>query len=457
MKKNVRFMFLFALALAVYTTASCEGSGIKKPGSEDEGKQTAIVPTRADRVVIYEVNPVLFGSKGALKTITGRLDEIASLGVNVLWMMPIYEEGTLKASGSPYCIRDYKSVNSDYGTVDDLKALVRAAHDKGMRVIFDWVGNHTSWDNVWITEHPDWYSRDANGNMISPPGFNWNDVADLNFDNADMRAAMLDAMLFWVGEAGIDGYRCDYADGVPLDFWKKAIDEMEKLKGDDLLMLAESGKAEFFEVGFDMAYAWDYASALQGVYSGRRTMSQLYATAAKEDASVEKGKQQWMRHTTNHDMNSERTILNYFGSLRGAMTAYVIAATMGGCPMIYSSQEVGYDKRPNFFNNDPIDWNQNPEYLAEYQKFMAKRATSNALQASGDLITYNVGDRVACYVRTDGEETILVMANTSPDPQTIALPMDFQLKRVTDFMTGEKVKTDTTFALDGYEYILLKK
>ena len=451
---NHKYGWLTSLALAICSIASC-GAG----GSATEPGQTPVAtePTRADKVVVYEVNPVLYGSEGAINKITAALDGIAALGVNVLWMMPIYEEGTLKASGSPYSVRDYKKVNPEYGTIDDVKALVRAAHGKGMRVIFDWVANHTSWDNAWITEHPEWYTHDGNGNIISPPGFNWNDVADLNFDNNDMRAAMLEAMLWWVTETGIDGYRCDHADGVPLDFWEKAIAEMKKLKGDDLLMLAESGKAEFFNVGFDMAYAWDYASAIQGVYAGTKKMSDLYGTAAREDAGVEKGKQQWMRHITNHDMNSGKTITGYYGTLRGAITAYVIAATMGGCPMIYSSQEVGYDGRPNFFRNDPIDWNQNPDYLAEYKKIMAMRAGENALQASGTLKTYNVGDRVACYVRSDGVESILVVANTSPDALTVSIPMDFQLASTTDLMTGKTVSTATTLSPGGYEYLLLKK
>ena len=456
MNMTIKYLCLSALALAVFPIAGC-GAGNPDGPTVSSETPVAIVPTRADKVVVYEVNPVLFGSSGALDKITAQLDGIAALGVNVLWMMPIYEEGTLKASGSPYSVRDYKKVNSDYGTIDDVKALVNAAHGKGMRVIFDWVGNHTSWDNAWITEHPEWYSHDASGNIISPPGFNWNDVADLNFDNSDMRAAMLEAMLWWVKEVGIDGYRCDYADGVPLDFWEKAIGEMRKLKGDDLLMLAESGKAEFFNVGFDMAYAWDYASAIQDVYAGKKTMADLYSTAAKEDAGVEKGKQQWMRHITNHDMNSGRTITNYYGTLRGAITAYVIAATMGGCPMIYSSQEIGYDGRPNFFRNDPIDWNQNPDYLAEYKKIMTMRAGENALQASGTLKTYNAGDRVACFVRSDGIGNILVVANTSPDARTVSLPMDFQLGSVTNLITGGTTTTNTTLSLGGYEYIILKK
>jgi len=453
MKMNTKSLLLSAFTLAVLSMASCGAGGSKGGTTQSE----AIMPTRADKVVVYEVNPVLFGSDGAIDKIASRLDHIASLGVNVLWMMPVYEEGSLKASGSPYCIKNYYKVNPEYGTVDDLKALVASAHGKGMRVIFDWVGNHTSWDHSWITEHPDWYSRDTNGNMISPPGFNWNDVADLNYDNGDMRAAMLDAMLWWVEEVGIDGYRCDYADGVPLDFWERAIGEMKNVKGDDLLMLAESGKAEFFEVGFDMAYAWDYASAIQDVFGGEKTVADLYATAAREDSGVEKGKQHWMRHITNHDMNSGKSVTDYYGSLRGAIAAYVIAATMGGCPMIYSSQEVGYDGKPDFFRNDPIDWTQNPEYLAEYKKIMEVRAASDALQASGTLETYNAGERVACYVRSDGIEQILVVANTSPDAQTVSLPMDFQLAEATDLMTGKRVKTATTQSFGGYEYLILKK
>ena len=454
--KAIRLTGLFLLTLAIGGMAACcKGNPADPAGGGEDGGKT---PGRADKIVMYEAYPGMFGQQDGLNGIVSRLNEIHLLGVNVLWLMPLFEEGTLKGVGSPYCIRDYKKVNSDYGDMDDVKALVSAAHAKGMRVIFDWVANHTSWDSAWITEHPEWYSHDANGNIISPPGFNWNDVADLNFDNADMRAAMLDAMKWWITEAGIDGYRCDHADGVPLDFWEDAIAELRKLKGDDLLMLAESGDAGMFDVGFDMAYGWDFAFSLQNLYKGGITVGDLYRVHTDEYSDLDTGRgQHRLRHTTNHDMNSGNSIVSLYGTLRGAFSAWVIAATMGGDALLYGSQEIGWPERLNFFDTYGLDWSINPDYLAEYKKFMTVRAAEDALQASGGLVTYDVDPRVACYKRTNGKEEILIVVNTSSEAKTISLPMNFALTATKDLMTGSGFTTDTTLTLDGYEYKLLKR
>ncbi|MCD7970216.1 MAG: hypothetical protein LUF87_07675 [Alistipes sp.] len=212
MKAMTKWQLWLACLLLALPVYGC-GSSNNGTDIDDPENPTVIVPEEIDRVVIYEAYPGMFGTSNTLTAISGQLDNIKSLGVNILWLMPIYEQGVYKGIGSPYCVKDYKAVNPNYGTLDDLKSLVSAAHGKGMRVILDWVANHTSWDNAWITDHPDWYTQNSDGEIISPPGFDWPDVADLNYDNADMRAAMLDAMKYWVTEADVDGYRCDYAEG----------------------------------------------------------------------------------------------------------------------------------------------------------------------------------------------------------------------------------------------------
>ena len=177
-------------------------------------------------VVMYQVNPRVFADSASLKAVTARIDSIADLGVNMIWVMPIYPIGEEKSKNSPYSIRDYKAIASEFGTIDDFKALVAACHERGMGLILDWVANHTAWDNVWLKDqgHKDWYTQDSAGNIIFPPGTDWTDVADLNYDNREMRDAMIDAMRYWIVEVGIDGFRCDVADQVPADFWKEAID-----------------------------------------------------------------------------------------------------------------------------------------------------------------------------------------------------------------------------------------
>ena len=276
-------------------------------------------------VVIYEANPKVFASSKSLKAIEDRLDEIQDLGVNVIWLMPIQQQGSKNSVGSPYCIRDFKAVNSSYGTIDDLKALVKKAHSMDMKVILDWIANHTSWDNIWIDEHPEWYTKDANGNIMSPAGMGWNDVADLNFNSQELRTAMIDAMTYWIKEADVDGFRCDYADGVPADFWKDALDAVLALKPDAVL-LAEGSEMELLDCGFQMLYGWDFQSKLASVFSGRMDVSRLYESHVNEYKGLAEGKER-LRFSTNHDkaMNESSPITMYKGE-RGAMSAFVISA-----------------------------------------------------------------------------------------------------------------------------------
>ncbi|MCD8173747.1 MAG: alpha-glucosidase C-terminal domain-containing protein [Alistipes sp.] len=413
-------------------------------------------PGEIDKVVIYEAYPGMFGTSNTLSAISARLDDIEALGMNVLWLMPIFEQGnTPESIGSPYSIKDFTAVNPAYGTLEDVKALVTAAHARGMKVIFDWIANHTSWDNAWITKHPDWYTKDENGEITTPPGQDWEDVADLDFDNTEMRAEMIACMKYWITAADIDGYRCDYADGVPSDFWTDAIAELKALKGDDLFMLAESSDASLQNSGFDMLYGWDFLYRLQEVYKDSKSVSLLYASNTSELQTLTEGKQR-MRHILNHDVNSLESVTDLYHSLDGAMSAYVIAATMGGCPMIYSSQEIGAEGIRSFYRNYNTDWSENPDYRREYEKIMAVRGESTALQASGNITYYYVNDAVACYKRYDGNESILVAVNTSGTEKTITVPAQFALTEVRDLMTGSTVATSTTLELDGFGYIIFK-
>ena len=269
--KFSKTLFISILAALALSAVSCGDENTPVNPTPDDSVQ--VKP--GNTMVVYEANPKVFASSKSLKAIEDRLDEIQDLGVNVIWLMPIQPIGSDKTSvGSPYCIKDFKAVNPSYGTIDDLKSLVNKAHSMGMRVILDWIANHTSWDNPWITAHPDWYTKDANGNIISPAGMGWNDVADLNFKNNELRANMIDAMTYWVKEAGVDGFRCDYADGVPTDFWTDALKAVTALKSDAIL-LAEGSELKLLDCGFQMLYGWDFQSKLASVFGGRMDVSRL--------------------------------------------------------------------------------------------------------------------------------------------------------------------------------------
>lgn len=442
MKKSKWLLWLLTLVLLPLHTAGCSNS--------DNGDRPAS-ETATNETVIYEAFPGFYGTSNTLSAITGQLDNIKALGTNVLWLMPVYEQGVLKAFGSPYAVKNYKAVNPDYGTLADLKALVSAAHGKEMKVILDWVANHTSWDNAWI-ENRSWYTQDANGNIISPPGFNWTDVADLNYDNTDMRAAMLEAMKYWITEANIDGYRCDYAEGVPSDFWQTAIKELRTLKGDGLFMLAESGDSKFFADGFDMVYGWEFATQLAKVYAGSATLDKLYETHKAEYADVPAGKQR-MRYITNHDLASEHSPITTFNGERGAISAYVIAATLGGAPMIYSSQEIGYPNALSFFTNRALDWSSNPAYRSEYEQIMSVRKASAPLK-TGTLKTYGTG-KLASFARSTGNETVLVMVNTTNAELSAKIPIEQAGNTALDLMNNNaSVTVPATLIMEPYQYVI---
>ncbi len=321
-------------------------------------------------IVMYQVNPRVFAPSNSLNAVTGRMDSIRALGVNTLWIMPIFPIGTTKTKNSPYSISDYQDVAPEFGTLDDYKNLVKVAHSKGMAVIQDWVPNHTSWDHPWITAHPDWYTRDAEADTIicpQGPGWDWTDVADLNYDNQDLRAAMTSAMKFWITEVGLDGFRCDVADFVPVDFWKDAIAELRQAAGTrQIVMLSEGKRPDNFSIGgFDMNYGWDYKDSLINVWQKGYPVSNLFEADKAEYAPLGPGNYK-MRFTTNHDHSVFATPPAEFGGDRGAMAAYVATIYPHGGALIYSSQEVGHPTPISFFFYVPVDWNAKPEIYREY-------------------------------------------------------------------------------------------
>lgn len=445
MKIN-KTLFISLFTAFIMSAVSCGDE--KGQGNTDGPEDELTVP--GNTMVIYEANPKVFASSKALNAIENRLEEIQDLGVNVLWLMPIHPIGSTNSVGSPYCVKDFKAVNASYGSLADLKSLVSKAHSMDMKVIIDWIANHTSWDNPWINEHPDWYTKDANGNIISPAGMGWNDVADLNFGNTGLRTNMIEAMTYWVKEADIDGFRCDYAEGVPADFWSDAIKAIRSVKN-DAIMLAEAADVSLYGSGFDMLYGWDFQSKLADVFAGKRKVANLYDSHRNEYKGLADGKER-MRFSTNHDkaMNESSPITMYKGE-RGAMAAFVIAAYMGGIPMIYSSQEIGYAKTVNFFTNVLMDWNSNPSYTEEYIKVMSAYQESASIRGE-EPVLYNTGDIVSIYYPGG----LFVIANTTGGKVQIKAPMERAGDKVIDMMTDASETIPTVLDLEAYQYKIWK-
>ncbi len=323
----------------------------------------------AEDVIMYEVNLRAFSSSGTFEGVTARLDSLAALQINTLWLMPIHPIGSINSVNSPYSVQNYLEVSSEYGSFEDFQALVAAAHQIDMAVVLDWVANHTAWDHPWIFENPEWYSQDEFGNIIHPPGTNWMDVADLNYDNPEMRLAMIDALRYWITEADVDGFRCDAADMVPFDFWEQAIDSLYASVDRDLILLAEGSRSDHFTAGFQLNYGWDFYGNLKNVYTGSAAGS-VFSVHSAEYIGIPPGCHK-LRFTTNHDESAwDATPVVLFNGIDGALSASVISVFLGGVPLIYTGQEVGTAGNIPFFSQDPIDWDQNPEMLQAYTELL---------------------------------------------------------------------------------------
>ncbi|MDR3652094.1 MAG: alpha-amylase family glycosyl hydrolase [Paludibacter sp.] len=403
---------------------------------------------------IYQVNMRCFSSTHDFQGVISRLDSIKSLGINVIYLMPIYPVGILKSVNSPYCVRDYKAVNSEFGTLTDLRSLIDGAHSRGMSVILDWVANHTSWDNAWITAYPSWYVQNAGGVIQSPNG--WNDVAQLNFQNQDMRAAMIKAMKYWVFTANCDGFRCDYADGPPADFWTQAIDTLRNISTHKLLMLAESDNSALFSAGFNYTFGFNFYGQMKTIFSSNKPVTNIDNLNTSEYSGAS-GSNMVVRYLTNHDVNgSDGTPLSLFGGSTGSMAAFVVAAYMKGVPMIYNGQEVGTPVQLVFpFTNQQINWTLNPSMVAEYKKILAFRNNSVAIRR-GTLTSYDNAD-ICAFTKTSGTETVFVISNLRNASINFTLPAAVASSVWNDAFTGNSVTLNTQLTLLPYSYMVLKK
>ncbi|MDA6072202.1 alpha-amylase family glycosyl hydrolase [Flavobacterium sp. AC] len=459
MKSNINIIYTLILALAFVSCSSSDNND-SIPASPYTQYGTAFekMPKKED-AIIYQVNIRAFSAAGNLKGVQDRLTQIQELGANVIYLMPIYPVGKVKASGelgSPYAVQDYKAVNPDFGTLQDLQTLVEEAHKKNMAVVLDWVANHTAWDNPWITQHKNWYQQDDKGNIIIPPGTSYNDVAQLDFNNTEMKNAMIDAMEYWVYNANIDGFRCDYADFVPQTFWSDAITKLRSIKKNQtILMLAEGSKVNHFASGFDYTFGFNFFSTLEKVFKEGKPATTIQDSNATEYANNYNPENKVVRYTSNHDVNlSDGTPLELFGGKKGSVATFVVAAYMKSVPMIYNGQEVGYDKRLNYFAKTPIDWSAaDASMLAEYKKIIAFRNASNAIK-TGTFTGYS-SDAVSAFTMVKDSEKVFVLSNlTKTSVKYLVSPA---LKATwKDAFTGTSVTIGNEITLLPFQYLVLK-
>lgn len=410
--------------------------------------------------VIYEVNIRQYTEEGTFAAFTQHIPRLKDLGVDILWIMPVHPigvEGRKGTLGSYYSCKDYRAVNPEFGTMEDFKNMVKVAHENGMKLIIDWVANHTSRDSEWLTTHPDWYVYAEDGSVLGP--FDWTDVAQLNYENADLRAEMIDCMKFWVEENDIDGFRCDVAGMVPADFWNQAREELDAIK--PVFMLAEAEQPNLLEKAFDMDYAWEYLHIMNMIAAGEKNVEDLDAYLAKIDTTYLCNTYK-MYFLTNHDENSWNG--TEFERLGDATDVFaVLAATLPGMPLIYTGQEAGLAKRLEFFEKDPVeDWTANSEITDFYKSLNTLRKENPALWSGcfgGKLqrIHTSLDESVFAFAREKDGNRVVVMANLSPDIVEFDLEnADFNGKYTAFPCTSMEVDLtgDFSVTLEPWDYLI---
>ena len=365
---------------------------------------------------IYEVNVRQYTAEGTFEAFKKHLPRLREMGVEVLWFMPITpisSNGRKGSLGSYYAVQNYKEVNPEFGSLQNFVDLVKDAHEFGFRIIIDWVANHTGNDNTWIEDHPDFFCYDESNQIIHPNG--WEDVSKLNFENVHMVAGMIDAMKYWIATCDIDGFRCDMAHLVTLDFWKKARTELEMYKS-NLFWLAECEEANYHEA-FDATYTWHWMHATEEFYKKQIDLNGLFSVLQGYENSFPKDALR-VYFTSNHDENSwNGTEYEKYGDAAKAFA--VFSCTWNGIPMIYSGQELPNNKRLQFFDKDEIEWKEKCELDEFYKTLLHLRKTNTALGAAADanIVTHKIEtngpDKIFAFIRKNENDEVLVILNLS--------------------------------------------
>lgn len=405
---------------------------------------------------IYEVNIRQFSESGTFAAFSKHLPRLKAMGIRILWFMPVTPisvEGSQGALGSYYACSSYTGINTEFGNAHDFRQLVKEAHDLGFKVIIDWVANHTGLDHEWTIAHPEWYMQDAAGNFTEENG--WLDVIDLNFSNAEMRAAMTGAMQYWVREFDIDGFRCDMAHLVPLDFWDQARTACETLK--PLFWLGECEVVEYHDV-FDATYAWWWMHVSEDYRKGTATLEELrdvlHAYTRYPPGAIK------LFFTSNHDENSwNGTDIEKYGETALAWAVFV--NTWAGMPLLYTGQEIPNDRRLKFFDKDPINWAQPLQREAFYTKLLSLRATNAALTHGETFVLPSEhGNELMAFLRRKEKQVVLVLLNFSKEDKLRIRVQHEWLKGSFINLFSELqfvFNADEEFELQAGEYIIYAK
>jgi len=457
-------------ALCTLMFLSCTNSNSKKEAPTTKNatmEKTGNFP-RANWVSntnVYEVNLRQYTKAGSFDAFAAELPRLKLMGVETLWFMPITpiaqknKKGTL---GSPYATSDYTAINPEFGTLEDFKNLVNSAHAMGMKVIIDWVANHTGWDHRWTKEHPEYYLMDSSTNDFHIAS-GMDDIIELNFANPALRKAMIDAMTYWVTETKIDGFRCDLASWVEQDFWVEARTALEKTK--NLFWLAELDPTEnpnYMEV-FDAAYSWKWMHLTEDYYKKQLPLADLKNLLMQYDSTGrENNLKLWF--TTNHDENSwNGTEYEKYGPMALPLAAF--SFTWKGIPLIYSGQELPNNKRLEFFEKDTIQWNGKYLVAPMYSNFLKLRKEHKALNATDSSKTIllhsdNAEKQLLAYLRKNGDDEVLILLNMSKEFLKFNIIDNmFSGNFIANYASGETIDftNNKSFEMQPWEYLIYVK
>lgn len=418
-------------------------------------------PDWIKNATIYELNVRQFTAEGTFVAAEKALPRLKRMGIDIIWLMPINPIGQLHRKGSLgsyYSVKDYLDVNPEFGTKQEFKRFVSAAHQAGMKVIIDWVANHSSWDNPLAAEHPEWYRRGRNGQFQSTPWRDYDDIIEFDYSQPGLRKYMTEALKYWVKEFDIDGYRCDVADFVPLDFWENAREELAAVK--PVFLLAEAENRELHRKSFDATYAWSLWNIIHGIAEGRTDIKPLTEGYITEHITVFPKEAIRMNFTENHDKNSwEGNQYKNFGESLKAMM--VLMTMMDGMPLVYNGQEAGLDRSLQFFEKDPINWRHH-ENEALYTRLFALKHQNQALwngRWGGEMVRLpnDHMDRVISFVREKNGDRAVTVINLNKNATDVIIDVNEASGPYRNLFTGKEkqLSKQLNLKLGPWEYLVL--
>ena len=407
-------------------------------------------PEWAKDAVIYQLNTRQFSAEGTFKAAEDQLPRLADMGVDIIWLMPIHPIGETNRKGtlgSPYSVKDFRAVNPEFGTLEDLKSFIESAHELGLHVILDWVANHTAWDNHLVVEHPEWYERDWDGDFMPTRWWDWSDIIDLDYSTPALRDYMINAMRYWVQDVGVDGFRCDVAGYVPLGFWERARAELDTIK--PVFMLGEFDQRDIHARAFDASYAWGWKNVMQAVARGDSDATSFFGYYSGNE-SVWPHDAYRMVYTSNHDQNSwDEAAPALYGD--AYVNAIILSFIGEGIPLIYNGQEAFNEDMLAFFEKDPIEWRKHPiEDL--FRKLIKLKTDITALHngAAGARmipVVNSAPKQVLSFTRMDDNGGVLAVFNMSNKPAEFSFTDGPFAADYSDAFSNEQTSLDASSSL----------